>query len=387
MKIALDVQSLLEEKKTGIGWTVQMMVENMLQAEENDYVLNYFAFRKKNKARNIINRYNNKNTYIQCCAWFPLAIYRRICRYIPIPYAFLFRHKCDITQFFNFVIPPGARGLKSVYIYDMVFKAYPETMEETTRRYMEQQMTESCNRADLIITISEFSKNEIIKYMNVNPDKIKVVPCGIDHSIYHERIASRVICEIKKKYDLNKEYFLYVGTLEPRKNIKAIIYAYRLLVQRKGDDSPNLVLAGKKGWGYEEIANLVNELQLDKKVIFTGYIEEDDKPALISGAVGFLFPSLYEGFGIPPLEAMACGTPVLVSNEASLPEVVGNAGMKVAHNDYDSMSEFMEKLFFEPGYRHKWSEEGIKQAQLFSWENSAKKLLDVYQAYQKKGKN
>ena len=84
---------------------------------------------------------------------------------------------------------------------------------------------------------------------------------------------------------------------------------------------------------------------------------------------------------------MACGTPVRVSNEASLPEVVGNAGMKVAHNDYDSMSEFMEKLFFEPGYRHKWSEEGIKQAQLFSWENSAKKLLDVYQAYQKKGKN
>lgn len=381
MKIALDVQSLFEEKKTGIGWTVKMMTENLLKDKRNDFYLNYFSFRNHVEKQKRLECYQQDNTTIACCKWMPLGIYRRIWKWLPLPYSMFFRETPDITQFFNYVIPPGAKGIKSVYIYDMVYKACPETMEATTRTYMEKEMERSCRRADLIITISEFSKNEIIKYMNVNPDKIAVVPCGIDHAVFHDKIKEEAVKLVKEIYHLGEQYFLYLGTLEPRKNIPLIIRAYHELYKRKGSSIPKLVLAGKRGWGYDEIFALIQKLNLQDMVLFPGYVSEADKPAMLRGAVCFLFPSLYEGFGIPPLEAMACGTPVIVSDAASLPEVVGEGGIQVACDDYEAMSSYMERLSTDAEYREQWSKAGVEQAAKFSWEKSAEILADAYRKY------
>ena len=387
MKIALDVQSLFEEKKTGIGWTVKMMTENLLKDEKNEFYLNYFSFRNQNEKRKRLEEYQKKNTTIACCKWMPLGIYRRIWNLIPLTYSMFFQEKPEITQFFNYVIPPGAKGVKAVYIYDMVYKACPETMEAATRAYMEKEMETSCRRADLIITISEFSKQEIIKYMQVAPEKIAVVPCGIDHSVFHDKIKEEAVAKMRAKYHLAEPYFLYLGTLEPRKNIPVIIRAYAELRKRKGDHIPKLVLAGKCGWGYDAIFALIQELKLEDMVLFPGYVEETDKPAMLRGAVCFLFPSLYEGFGIPPLEAMACGTPVIVSDAASLPEVVGDGGIQVQREDYESMSRYMEQLSGDSAYREQWGLAGSEQSKKFSWKKSAEALLEVYKTVYAKKKD
>ena len=251
-------------------------------------------------------------------------------------------------------------------------------MNPYLRAYMEKEMETSCRRADLIITISEFSKQEIVKYMHVEPKKIAVVPCGIDHSVFHDKIKEEAVTKMKEKYHLAEPYFLYLGTLEPRKNIPVIIRAYAELRKRKGDKIPKLVLAGKCGWGYDAIFALIQELKLEEMVLFPGYVEETDKPAMLRGAVCFLFPSLYEGFGIPPLEAMACGTPVIVSDAASLPEVVGDGGIQVSYDDYEAISNYMELLSENSVYREEWCKAGVEQANAFAWDKSAKRLLTVY---------
>lgn len=380
MKIALDAQSLFEEKKTGIGWTIENIINHMELLPENEYQLNYFAFRGRKAKKGMMEHYEQKGYRIKTSGTFPLGVYHRIWNFLPIPYAWFMGHDTDITQFFNYVIPPGVKGKTGVYIYDMVYKACPETMEDTTRAYMEKHMKKSCKRADFIITISEFSKREIVKYMNVDADKVKVVPCGVDLSVYQPDIAEEQVMSVKKKFGIDDSYFLYLGTLEPRKNVPLIIEAYYELKERLKTNIPKLVIAGKKGWGYQAIFEKVQNYDLLNDVIFTGYVSEEEKPVLLKGAICFLFPSLYEGFGMPPLEAMACGTPVIVSNQASLPEVVGDAGLYVEVNDCESMSQYMELLSSDGDYRSLIGEQGREQAEQFSWFEAAKDLLKVYEA-------
>lgn len=378
MKIAFDVQALFEEKKTGIGWTIEKLIENMDMSLKTQYQLNYFAFRRKKIKRVFMQRFLEKGYQLAVCGWFPLAVYRRIWNVIPIPYSWLVRKDSDITQFFNYIIPPGVKGKAGVYIYDMVYRACPETMEDITRRVLEQNVERSCKRADFIITVSEFSKKEIHKYLGIPEKNIYVVPCGVDLAGYRSDIDIRDVKSVKQKYGIAGNYYLYLGTLEPRKNIPLILRAYWELKSQVGESAPQLVIAGKKGWDYQQIFEQVKQYGLEKKVVFTGYILEDEKPALLKGAIGFLFPSLYEGFGMPPLEAMACGTPVIVSNRASLPEVVGKAGILVEPDDHESMACWMRELYENIEYRNQMAQLGIERAQLYTWENSVKTLLNIY---------
>lgn len=378
MKIALDAQSLFEENKTGIGWTIENIINHMKLLPDNEYQLNYFAFRGRKNKKTMMERYAKKGYRIKASGLFPLGLYHRIWNLIPIPYSWFMGHDTDITQFFNYVIPPGVKGKAGVYIYDMVYKACPETMEDSTRMYMEKHMKRSCKRADFIITISEFSKKEIVKYMNVDENKVKVVPCGVDLSVYRQDIAEDLVLSVKKKFRIAGSYFLYLGTLEPRKNVLLIIEAYRDLKERIKDNIPKLVIAGKKGWGYQKIFEKVQEYGLLEDVIFTGYISEQEKPVLLKGATCFLFPSLYEGFGMPPLEAMACGTPVIVSDQASLPEVVGEAGLLVSPDDWRRLSQYMELVLSNEIYREELGKLGRKQAEKFSWDVVVGELLKIY---------
>ena len=378
MKIAFDAQTLFEEKKTGIGWTIEKIIDNLEVTEENKFQLNYFSIRKNCDKKRQLERYINKGFDIKVCKWFPISLYKRIWDFFPISYSVLMRDRADINQFFNYAVPPGVRGKKVVYIYDMVYKAYPSTMEASNRLYMEKHIEKSIYRADAIITISEFSKNEIIKYLNIPSEKIFVVPCGVDSIVYHPDINYKAVESVKEKYGIRSDYYLYLGTLEPRKNIPFIIEAYHILKNREKNNIPRLVIAGKKGWEYGNIFETVKKYQLENDVIFTGYVDEQDKPALLKGAICFLFPSLYEGFGIPLLEAMACGTPAVVSNNASLPEVVGDAGIILKDNSIHKMADIMARLSQDAAWRGELAKKGVLRAQEFSWINSSRKLLEVY---------
>lgn len=377
MKIAFDAQSLFEEKKTGIGYTVEKIIENM-DIKDDEFQLNSFLFRNKKEKRKLIEKYISFGYKTKECTFLPLGIYRRIWHYLPIPYSFLMGKDAQITQFFNFIIPPGVKGKKAVYIYDMVYQACAETMERENFEYMKRNMEETAKRADFIITISEFSKREIVKYLQIPEDKIYVVPCGVDLERYNCNKDPGRIGAVKEKFKIKGSYYLYLGTLEPRKNILAIIEAYSRLKELSGEEIPSLVIAGKKGWEYESIFELVQKYHLSENVIFTGYVSEEEKCELLKGALCFLFPSLYEGFGLPPLEAMACGTPVIVSDRASLPEVVGDAGFLVDAENYDELALRMREVFQNPQCRERMIVKGLERAQNFTWKKAACLLKEVY---------
>lgn len=377
MKIAFDAQLIFEKQKTGIGWTSEYILKNIIKEFDNEYYLNYFSIHKNQEKEHCIKEYKDLGYKVNKCQWFYNSLYRRMWNLIPLPYSAFFNQESQITQFFNYEVPPGAKGKAVTFIYDMVYKAFPDTVSLKTMKTLDYNLNISCKRADHIITISEFSKNEIVKYMNIEPAKISVMPCGVDSSIYHNKFNKMEILDTMIKYGISGNYILYLGTLEPRKNLERLIEAYALL-NSQVDDIPQLVLAGKKGWMYDTIFNLVEQYQLKGKVVFTGYIESVDAPILISGALFFVFPSIYEGFGIPPLEAMSCGTPVMVSNQASIPEVVGEAGYYIDPYNVADMCNGMKGLMQNKELRMQLREKGLLRAKDFTWKSSVIKLMDIY---------
>jgi glycosyltransferase involved in cell wall biosynthesis len=217
----------------------------------------------------------------------------------------------------------------------------------------------------------------MIRYLNIHHDKIDIVPCGVDGKKFKPEKNRSIIENSKKKYSIKGEYFLYLGTLEPRKNLVRLIEAYSKL-KANNNNIPNLILAGRKGWLYEEIFKCIHRLELEKSVVYIGYVAEEDSVPIICGATAFLFPSLYEGFGLPPLEAMACGTPVLTSNVSSLPEVVGDAALLVDPLNVNDICQKLEALISDDNLRQKLIERGMARASLFSWDNAAIKLMEIY---------
>lgn len=379
MKIAFDAQLLFENQKTGIGWNAKMMIDHLLCYQDVECILNCFLMRDPKRAEVILKEYRQKGCIINQSSWMPGRIYNHLERILPLPYKWVFGTHADITQFFNYTIPFGVSGKRITIVHDMAFRAFPETVAKRTERWLKNNLERYCRRADFILTVSEFSRQEIQRYMGVSAEKITVIYNGVDTRRYHPDYTAAQIDSAKSRNGICGKYFLYLGTLEPRKNIETLITAYNLLKKECGGEPfPKLVLAGKKGWMYESIFALVKKNGLENDVIFTGYVDEEDVPALLCGAHIFVFPSLYEGFGIPPLEAMACGTPVITSNTSSLPEVVGEAGILVPPMDAEGLKRSMQQLLTDEAMRQHYINAGFKQAQKFTWERSAEKLVDIY---------
>ena len=230
-------------------------------------------------------------------------------------------------------------------------------------------------RADKILTISEFSRQEIVKYYGVASDKLMVMPMGVDANRFYPAAPSRIE-NAKKTYRISGEYYMYLGTLEPRKNIETLIKAYDLL-KRQHKEAPKLVIAGGKGWLFESIFETVQALGLADSVLFTGYVGAEDVAPLLSGALAFVFPSIYEGFGMPVLEAMACGAPVIASNVSSIPEVAGDCAMLVTPDCAGPWAQAMWEVWQNETLRQQLRESGQKRAAQFTWERAANILLSA----------
>lgn len=377
MKIAVDVQPLLSGNKTGIGF-YQTEIMNALSDidKDSEYFLNFFSLRNTENKKAIARKLFNGKGKVRVCKWFSYGIAKKIWYFFPVPYKLFFRAKTDVSLFFNYYVPPFASGKSITVIYDTVVDDMPETMGGKTRFALKHTLKKSIKRAEKIVTISQFSKERIMYHYSVHEEKISVVPCGFRPDMFHSSYNREEIGSIKRKYDIDGDYLLYLGTLEPRKNIERLVRAYGLL-KRDFADCPNLLLAGGKGWLYDGIFELIKTLRLEDSVIFTGYVEDQDVPLLMSGAMVFCFPSLYEGFGMPPLEAMACGTPVITSDTSSLPEVVGDAALLVDPLSVDSIASALKRTVADKELRSEMSKKGLIQCEKFSWEKSAELFLDI----------
>ncbi len=379
MKIAFEGQPFLDSFKTGIGWYEYNMIKNITRIDsESQFEITVFDFLNSyNSDEKLLNLFDHReNTNVSKCIYMHYGIYIRSQNLFKwIPYNYLFNSKADIYHFFNFIIPPRIKGKVVNTVHDMVYFRYPETMSKANYNIQRKNLNRWCQDADIILTVSQNSKNEISEFMNVPLDKIEIAYPAVDRNVFSPKKDYKLI---EEKYNITSGYILYFGTLEPRKNITTIIRAFKIISEKNKDIK--LVLAGRKGWLYDEIFALVQELRLEDRIIFTGYVPEEDAPVLYSCAEAFVFPSLYEGFGIPPLEAMACGTPVIVSKTASLPEVVGDAGILVDPHDIENLAFEMERLINDSALRKRCSEKGLVQADKFSWEDSARKVIEIYKS-------
>ena len=264
-----------------------------------------------------------------------------------------------------------------VTVHDLGYLYYPRAHRLLDRLYLDLSTRYNARAASRIIAISQATKDDLVQHYGTEPDKITVIHSGCDETM--QPVEDEAIVErVKARYGIPGDYVLHVGTLQPRKNLGRLLEAYALArKQAKRGETPCLVIAGSKGWLYDQIFQKVKRLGLEAEVIFPGYVSQDDLPALLSGARLFVFPSLYEGFGLPVLEAMACGTPVLCSNVSSLPEVAGDAALLVDPLDVKSMAEAMNRLLQDEGLRSQLVERGYRRVRQFSWERCARETLAV----------
>jgi glycosyltransferase involved in cell wall biosynthesis len=268
-----------------------------------------------------------------------------------------------------------------VTVHDLGYHYYPEAHTAWQNFYLRWSTRHNARGASRILADSQATRRDLVRYYRTPPAKITVVYPGLDGKLAPVSDPA-LLAGMRAAYGLEDPYLLYVGTLQPRKNLVRLIQAYARLRSLLADQdaplpTPRLVLAGKKGWLYDEIVSQVQTLGLEGQVILAGYVPEADLPALLSGALAFVFPSLYEGFGLPVLEAMACGTPVICSDTSSLPEVAGDAALLVNPREPEALAQAMLGLLRDEELRGKLAARGLQQARRFSWRRCAQEALAV----------
>ncbi|MBI3485816.1 glycosyltransferase family 4 protein [Candidatus Daviesbacteria bacterium] len=277
-------------------------------------------------------------------------------------------------------IPRFSPVKRVVTIFDLAFLHFPEMFPKKDLIQLTSWTKFSVLKSDHIITISNFSKQDIIKQYGVQEDKISVAYPGFDKKVFRQIKDKTKVNKIVKKYDIRDNYIIYIGTLQPRKNLIRLFEAFSSL------ESNNLKLVivgktsgpGREGWMYQDILEAPKKLGIKDKVIFTGFVNSENLPFLLTGAKAFVLPSLWEGFGIPVIEAMACGTPVITSNVSSLPEIVGDAGLTVNPYSVDEIKNAIQLLVNKTEFNQKYSNLGLEQAKKYSWERMAEKVLKVF---------
>ncbi len=366
MRVGLDAIPLVAAK-TGIGHYTHALAESLARIyQDHQYVLLSpfdFAFDSSNGAPANLDK-----------MFFPVRSVFRKWWLVGLP-AMLRISPFDVFHGTNYCIPVFAPCPTVVTIHDLSLFTQSHTHESENVKRGKRRVPIMAHRASMIIAPSEWTKREIVSRLKINPDRIRVIYEAARSGMKPLPPAERQ--SVVDKYRLSRPYLLYVGTIEPRKNLLTLIRAYDELL-RTTQHRPQLVMCGGRGWLCDEVFQLVDELKLQNQVRFTGYVEDEDLPALYSAAEAFIYPSFYEGFGLPPLEAMACGTPVMTSNASSLPEVVGEAGMTFDPNDHRALTELIVKLLDDSNLRSHFVQAGLKQAAGFSWDWAARETQAIY---------
>ena len=279
----------------------------------------------------------------------------------------------------QFTSPPFAPCPVVVSIHDLSFEHLPETFKFRSRMQLRLTVRRSARKATRVIALSEHSRKDIIDTYGLRSDRVDVIPLAAP-AHFAPVTDGKELQRVRQTYGIEGDYILSVGSIQPRKNLSRLLAAYSSLREaRAGGKLPQLVVVGKCAWLYEETLRAISELKLNKPVILTGYVPESDLPALYSGATCFVYLSYFEGFGLPPLEAMKCGTPVIVGNRTSLPEVVGDAGVLVDPFAVEEIAAAIKRVIANSDLRSKLRVKGLERAKLFDWRETARQTLAVYE--------
>lgn len=296
---------------------------------------------------------------------------------LPIPVE-LITGPIDLFHSPDFTLPPTLPRTRTLLtVHDLSFLRDPASAVPSLRRFLEKAVSRSVRRAQHVLADSQATKDDLIDLFGTSVDKIDVLLSGVDARF--KPITDRAaLAAVRTKYELGEDRFvLAIGTIQPRKNYVRLIDAFAQLLKQSSEEL-TLVIAGGKGWMFDDIFTEVTRLGLERRVRFTGFIDDVDLPALYSNASMLVYPSLYEGFGLPVLEAMACGVPSIGSNVSSIPEVIGNAGLLVDPFDINAIATAMHRLLHDVSLREHYRQVGLERAAGFTWDNAARQLLAIY---------
>jgi len=369
MRICIDVSPAVHHR-AGLGRYAQELTAALLAVDpENDYVAFYYRAAEA-RVDPSLDRLPHLTTNLDTKPWRMSTLLAHLMRFPQdrlLPRIALF-HATDHLL-------PRLTQVKSVFtLHDLIFRFYPEMHKPLNRWFLTLMIPRFLQAADAVIAISESTKRDAVKTYGLDEAKIKVIYEGVN-SRFRTRPRD-VISAVRHQYGLPERYILSVGTIEPRKNLTSLLEAYRAL--RDGGSEFKLVIVGKKGWLYEGFFRKLYELGLEQEVIFPGFVPDEDLPAVYSAAGLFVFPSLYEGFGLPVLEAMACGAPVISSTTSSLPEVTGEAALLVDPKSVEALTRAIRDVLDNKELRDELRAKGPRQAAKFTWDTAAHETLAIY---------
>lgn len=366
MRIATDIRPLLEKNRAGVSlYTLNLLCE-AVKHTENEYALfcnsSKLPFPEDAPSGANVEQFDTNYPNRMLNALFALCHWPKVETLV---------NRADIVYLpnLNFIATDKPLVLT---VHDLSFFRYPEFFTCKQKLWHRLINVERMiGRATSIVAVSEHTKTDIIETFGVPEEKVRAVTPGISKEYYcrppHEK------AQIRKKYGLSENFILYLGTLEPRKNVNGLIRAYDMLEQ-----DIDLVIAGTPGWLYKDIFDAAKKSPKNERIKFIGYVKEEDKPALYSSARIFAYPSHYEGFGMPVLEAMACGTPIVTSNNSSLGEVVGNAGLLCNPEKNEEIVMALDAILESPGFEDRLRKNGLSRAENFSWSDSADRLRETF---------
>lgn len=377
MSIGIDIRVLARGTRTGVEEYTINLLSCLLSLEPSiNYKLFYNAYRKSKLDHPWLRL---KNVELKDFK-IPNRLFFATARYFNQPRLDYLLKGIDV--YFNphfFIAPVSSKCRKVMTFHDLSFEHHPNFFSPRKRLWQRFLMhtRREARVADKIIASSESTKTDLINLYGIKPEKVKRIYLGVGKQFRLIEEDLQVMDSIEKKYRLPKQFVLYFGTIEPRKNLVGLIKAFELLKDDHSFNSLKLVMAGAKGWLCRDIFETVKKSKYCRDIIFTGFVEEADKPYLYNMAKIFVYPSFFEGFGFPPLEAMACGLPTIVSHTSSLPEVVGNAALMIDPYNIDELTWAMKTALLDQGLRRELTQRGIIQAKKFSWQKCAQEVLDV----------
>ncbi|MEH2449611.1 MAG: glycosyltransferase [Nostoc sp.] len=376
IKIALDISVLglgtvLETAKTGVFRVTEHLLKGLINSPD---CCIYFCI-------SIPDLFDACQTYIN-----------QNIEYKNLPLFHLSELKYQNIDIYHSTYYPLPKNIyfatRIITAYDLIPILFPEYFNHNSE-HMVKNTIDQIDKNDFVCCISESTKQDICTYQqNLNEKQVFVTHLAADKEKFYPCNNQKLIIKTKQKYKISEQpYVLTLSTLEPRKNIAHVIRSFFRLIKSQDIDDLNLVLIGTKGWQYEEIfAEIDRVKELENRIIITGYVPDEDLASLYSGALAFIYVSLYEGFGLPPLEAMQCGTPVITSNISSLPEVVEDAGIMLDPHDEIGLCDAIFKLYSEPEYREILAKKSVQQAQKFSWNKYVQETIKVYELAKEKAK-
>ncbi len=370
MIIGID-GTCLQGVRTGVGWYLTHLLEALSHVLEEDKIHVWMNnATPEERARVNENRFVSVNT-----THYPWAALKLTWNTLGTPAAdSLVGRTADVYFYPNYLPLPQKQGKKVLFVHDLTYLTNPEWSSQETIKHLGPNLEKQEEKADLILTCSDYNRQEMLKHFKHIPEsKIRVIPHGLP-DLFRRSVSEEKIKAVKLKYDLHHPYFLFTGALELRKNLLRLVHAFLVFKQKKQTDH-QLILAGPKGWIGDDFMSFILSPQLSGKVRWLDYVPQEDLPALYTASSAFVFPSLKEGFGVPLLEAMGCGTPVICSNSAAIPEVVGDGAWMIEATNVAEWTKAMERIVEEPAFVELLRAKGKTRVSLFQIENTAKQTL------------